>query len=156
MKAHPTIDPQIGNPTVTALNKLIETNKDAEKGYSTAARTLRNKHPELAQRMEAHAQQRATFANALADAVLALDARPEKEGNFSAGIYRGWIRLRNVLRTGKTQAILREVERGERLALHNYDDALTEGIFDDATEQIVRSQRDKIAQAHDSIRNHLN
>ncbi len=155
MKAHPTIDPDVKDHTITALNKLIETSKDAEKGYLVAARALRHRHADLAEQMRDYAQQRADFAAELAEAVQTRDARPEKEGHFSAGIHRGWVALRNVLQTGKSQAILREVERGERLALHNYDDALQEAQFENNTQRMVLNQRAQIEDALTHVRDHL-
>jgi len=107
---------------VSTLNGLIETCRDGQEGFRTAAEGVRN--AELREQFERYSQQRAGFAGELQDEVRRLGGEPESTGSLVASLHRGWMGLRAALEGGDERAILGECERGESAALETYRGAL--------------------------------
>ena len=106
------------NDTITALNYLIGTCIDGEKGYREAVEEATS--PELKSRLARLGQQRASFRGALEQEVLRLGGDPKETGSVGAALHRTWLNVRDAV-TGKgDDAILKESERGEKAALDNY------------------------------------
>src|SRR5258707_15182387 len=83
---------------VNALNDLIETCKDAEQGFRTAAeRAGKDWDPEFRTLLNGLAQQRARFAAELQNEVLRRGGDPAKSGHVSAGVQRGGLNLNPLL-----------------------------------------------------------
>lgn len=103
---------------VPALNTLIETCKDSERGFQAAASALRN--PDVKKLFQTYAQQRARFVVELQDEVRQLGGDPEDHGTLTGVLHRGLLSLKAVV-TGRDEAtILAECERGEVAARQAY------------------------------------
>ena len=113
-------------PVVSVLNDLIETCKDGANGFRAAAAAVQ------------HADARALFTSRvpvieraseeLQAEVRRLGGDPETTGSVAARLHRGWIGLKSAV-TGKDDAaIVTECERGEQLAVRNYEEALEEEL----------------------------
>src|SRR6516162_5770950 len=100
-----------GNDVVTVLNGLIETCKDGEEGYRTAARCVNNS--DLKVLFTSYAEQRAHFAVELQAEVRRLGADPEKTGTLVGALHRGWTNLKSIVVGADEAAIVAECERGE-------------------------------------------
>ena len=111
---------------VSVLNDLIETCKDGANGFRTAAAAVQ------------HADAKALFtsrvptiegaAAELQAQVRRLGGDAETTGSVAAAVHRGWIGLKSAV-TGKDDAaIVTECERGEQLAVKNYEDALKKDL----------------------------
>ena len=111
---------------VSVLNDLIETCKDGANGFRTAAAAVQ------------HADAKALFtsrvptiegaAAELQAQVRRLGGDAETTGSVAAAVHRGWIGLKSAV-TGKDDAaIITECERGEQLAVKNYEDALKKDL----------------------------
>ncbi|HTV01956.1 MAG TPA: PA2169 family four-helix-bundle protein [Luteitalea sp.] len=134
---------------ISTLNNLIETCKDGENGFKTAAEGLTD--PAYKAKFIEYAQQRATFARELQAQVRTLGGDPEKSGSVAASLHRGWIDIKSVV-TGKSDhAILAEAERGEDVAKAAYEKAVKESLPADAA-ALVQRQASAVKQAHDHVR----
>jgi uncharacterized protein (TIGR02284 family) len=137
---------------IAALNDLIETCKDAEQGFRTAAENVRkDADPELRTLLYALAQQRARFAAELQNEVLHRGGDPAKSGHVSAGFQRGWMNL-NLALTGNSDAsIIAEAESSELAAMKNYEAALKTNLPSDLY-SIVQEQYAEIKLAHNRLK----
>ncbi|MDQ3254562.1 MAG: PA2169 family four-helix-bundle protein [Acidobacteriota bacterium] len=134
---------------ISTLNNLIETCKDGQTGFQTAAEGVNNS--ELKTLFYNYSQQRAQFAGELQNEVLRLGGDPEKTGSIAASLHRGWINIKSAV-TGKDDAaVIAECERGEDSAVSNYKDALKEKVPADIR-SVIDQQYAKVQEAHDRIR----
>ena len=93
------------------LNDLIQTCKDGELGFQSAAEGLKN--PEIKAKFQEYSRQRAEMARELQAEVRRLGGDPEKYGSVSGSLHRGWLDVKQSI-TGKDDAgITAEAERGE-------------------------------------------
>lgn len=134
---------------VSTLNNLIETCKDGENGFRTAADGIKN--GELKTLFLTYAQQRAQFAAELQGEVRRLGGDPEDSGSVAASLHRGWINIKSVVTGEDEGAIISECERGEDSAVKNYQEALKEDLPGDVT-TIIERQYTAVKEAHDRIR----
>ncbi len=134
---------------ISTLNNLIETCKDGQTGFQTAAEGVNNS--ELKTFFYNYSQQRAQFAGELQNEVRRLGGDPEKTGSVAASLHRGWINIKSAV-TGKDDAaVIAECERGEDSAVSNYKDALENKVPADVR-SVIERQYAKIQEAHDRIR----
>ena len=134
---------------ISTLNDLIETCRDGEKGFRTAAENV--KGAELKTLFSRFSQQRAQCAAELQNEVRRLGGDPEKSGSAVGAIHRGWMDIKSAV-TGKAdRAIITECERGEDSSVKNYEEALKKNLPADVY-VLVNRQYNEIKQAHDRIR----
>jgi uncharacterized protein (TIGR02284 family) len=134
---------------ISVLNDLIETCKDGEQGFRTAAEGVEDS--ELRTLFNMYAQQRARFASELNNEVLRRGGEPAKSGHVSAAFHRGWIDIKQAV-TGKSEAaVIDECERGEDAAVENYQDALKKNLPSDLL-GVIQEQYAEVKDAHDRIR----
>ena len=118
----------------STLNHLIETCRDAERGLRVAADQV--KSDELKRLFLGLAEQRHAFANDLLPHAQRLGGASVSDGTAAAAIHRAWIQVKARLASDPDQAVLEEAARGERYALHAYDDAMTEMIPPDVRDLV--------------------
>ena len=137
---------------ISVLNDLIETCKDAEQGFRTAAEGVgKEGDAELRTLLNAHAQQRARFAADLQNEVLHLGGDPSKSGHVSGSFHRGWMNLKAAISANSEASIIEECENGERTAMKNYEDALKKMLPLDLKETI-ENQYAEIKLAHSRLK----
>jgi uncharacterized protein (TIGR02284 family) len=138
------------NEKVTStLNGLIETLKDGEQGFKTAAEGLQDS--QVRSLFLQYSRQRSDMARELQAEVRRLGGDPEKAGSIAGAAHRGWLNIKSVV-TGKDDAsIIAEAERGEDSAKKMYDEALREAL-PSQTLALVREQSMKVHDAHDRVR----
>lgn len=134
---------------ISTLNNLIETCKDGENGFRTAADGVKN--GELKTLFNTYSQQRAQFAAELQGEVRRLGGDPEQTGSISATLHRGWINIKSTVTGEDEGAVISECERGEDSAVKNYTEALNENLPANL-KTIVEQQFTKVKEAHDRIR----
>jgi len=134
------------------LNDLIETCKDGEQGFRTAAEEVGEEgDAELRTLFNLYAQQRARFGAELQDEVRRLGGDGAKAGHVSAAFHRGWMTVKSAV-TGRTEAaIIAECERGEDAAMRNYESALKKNLPSDLLD-LVEAQYSEIRLAHNRVR----
>ena len=132
------------------LNDLIETSKDGEKGFLTAAGEV--KSAELKQIFLERAEDCARGAAQLQKIVARDGGDPETGGSVAGALHRGWVNLKSTM-TGKDDvAILEECERGEDVAKAVYSKALEDSSLDAEVRSTVQRQYDGVLRNHDQIR----
>lgn len=134
---------------ISVLNNLIETCRDGQEGFRTAAEGVKNS--ELKTLFGIYSQQRAQFVGELQNEVRRLGGDPEKSGSVAASLHRGWINIKSAVTGEDEGSIISECERGEDSAVNNYEDALKEKLPADI-EEVVRRQFTEVKAAHDRIR----
>jgi len=133
----------------STLNDLIETCKDGEEGFRTAATKL--KDSSIRTQFDQYANERARFASELQSQVAQIGGEPATSGSTSAALHRGWIGLKSALTGESDHAILAEAERGEDVAVKNYRDALSKDLPSDIRSTIETQYR-SVQQAHNTVR----
>lgn len=133
---------------ISTLNNLIETCKDGQEGFRTAAEGVKN--GELKTLFGTYSQQRAQFAGELQNEVGRLGGDPEKTGSVAATLHRGWINIKSAVTGEDEGAVISECERGEDSAVKNYKEAIAAGLPNDVSE-IVARQYGQVQAAHDRI-----
>ena len=132
----------------SALNDLVETSRDGEKGFRAAAEDTKN--TELQKVFLRRAQDCALSAADLQKLVAQHGGSPEKEGVAGAA-HRGWLNLKAAVSGRPDLAILEECERGEDVAKARYRKALEEPLPEDIR-MVVQRQYDGVIRNHDQIR----
>lgn len=131
------------------LNNLVETSKDGEKGFNTAADDTKN--PELKTTFRRRAQDCARSAADLQQLVARLGVKPEEGGSVAGAVHRGWVNLRSAVSSRDDLAILEECERGEDVAKAHYSKAL-EATLPQDIRSVVERQYDGVMRNHAQIR----
>ena len=132
------------------LNDLIETSKDGEKGFLTAAGEV--KDSELKQIFLERAEDCARGAAQLQKIVARDGGEPETGGSVAGALHRGWVNLKSKVTDRDDVAILEECERGEDVAKAVYRKALEDGSLDPDVRSTVQRQYDGVLRNHDQIR----
>ena len=131
------------------LNELIETSKDGEKGFLTAAADARD--AELKSLFTQCAQRCREGAAELQSQVRAQGGTPKESGSATAALHRGWISLKEAVSSREDKAILEECERGEDYAKAQYKKALEKDLAPNVR-TIVERQYQGVISNHDRVR----
>lgn len=135
---------------VSVLNELIETCRDGENGFRTAAEDLKDAN--VQRLFQSYSQQRAEFVAELQREVRRLGGDPDQKGHVAGAAHRGWINLKAALTGKDTHAVVAEAERGEDVAKEAYKKALDSGELPAETRQLVERQFMQVKEAHDHVR----
>nr|WP_314574633.1 PA2169 family four-helix-bundle protein [uncultured Pseudomonas sp.] len=150
----------INKDAVSVLNDLIETSKDGEKGFHTAAEDIKN--PEIKAYFLSRSSECKTAVAELQTEVRKLGGDPEDSSSASGAVHRLWVELKAAV-TGKSdEAVLNEVERGEDHALKAYKDAHQKAVEKGLPANVVtliqsqltgvQANHDKVKALRDSVR----
>jgi uncharacterized protein (TIGR02284 family) len=129
------------------LNDLIQTCRDGESGFQTAAG--RANDPALRKFFADRSVQRAQFASELESEVRQLGGTPAKTGSVSAGFRRAWIKLKSVV-TGDG-AVVAECKRSEESAIEDYQRVLRNNLPPSVL-PVVKHQFTEIKRSLDRMR----
>jgi uncharacterized protein (TIGR02284 family) len=138
-----------GDETGSTLNQLIQTCKDGEAGFESAAGAVED--PNLKRLFESYSQQRAEFAAELQLEVRRLAEDPVDSGHATAALHRSWMEIKAGVSGRNEGEIIEECERGEDVAVRAYEKALGSDLPGDIR-IIVERQFLQIKAAHDQIR----
>lgn len=142
----PTVDlKDVGNE----LNNLLETLRDGEEGFKTAAGAVDD--AEIKRLFLSLSSQRAEFATELEAELVRLGHKPAEHGHAAGALHRGWINLRAAVAGKDEGPIVSEAERGEDHAVEKYREALQRGLPAEV-QTIVERQYIQIQEAHDHVR----
>lgn len=131
--------------TIAELNGLIETCKDGELGYRTAAADVRN--TELETVFTAYSKQRGQFAQKLQAEVERLGGKAGECGLAGGTLLRGWMELKSTLTSGSGAAIIATCETGEEVAVAAFSWVVNLDISGQ-TRSLVERQCKTIKEAH--------
>jgi len=133
---------------ISVLNHLIETCRDGEQGFRTAAEHVKDE--QVKSLFLSYAQQRAGMIRELESEVRAHGGTPETAGSVAATAHRGWMNIKSAVAAGDG-SIIAEAERGEDYAKAAYEKALNAGL-PPTTLAVVRQQAEAVREAHDRVR----
>jgi uncharacterized protein (TIGR02284 family) len=142
-------DKSDNSEVIATLNGLIETCKDGEKGFRTAAEGISN--GDLATLFLNYSEQRASFAAELQSEVRRLGGDPETDGSAIGAVHRGWIDIKSAVAGKDEAAVIAEAERGEDHAVREYRQALERNL-PTGVQTIVENQYIHVRDAHDHVR----
>jgi uncharacterized protein (TIGR02284 family) len=114
---------------VDSLRDLLAICRDGEEGYAHAACDV-DDHV-LREAFTRRSIERARFAVALIDAIRDAGGEPGKRGTTVGALHRRWLDARAKWKHADTRTILGECERGERVALELYEEALARDLPND-------------------------
>lgn len=133
---------------VSTLNDLIETCRDGQEGFKTAAEGVKDN--QIKSLFLNYAQERAKICQDLTREVEKFGGKPEEHGHVSAALHRGWLNIKQAV-TGKDEkAVVDEAEHGEDVTLEHFQNALQENLPQDVRSLIEREYT-LVKQAHDRI-----
>ena len=105
------------------LNDLIETLKDGQEGFRTAAEDVQSS--DLKSLFSQYSLQRGQFVEELQSVARTLgENQPESQSSVAGALHRGWIDLKSAVLSKDEHAILAECERGEDSAVAEFQKAL--------------------------------
>ena len=133
----------------SVMNDLIETCRDGEKGFASAAD--RAKRADLKQLFTTLSTQRAGFTHELEVRVEGLGEKPADLGHVAGAVHRGWMAVKATVSSDDDGAILDECERGEDFAKKAYADALGKEMPNDLRSIVARQAAD-VGEAHERVR----
>jgi uncharacterized protein (TIGR02284 family) len=136
--------------TISLLNSLIETVKDGEQGFKTAAEGLTS--PDVKAKFLQYSRERGQMAGELQAEVRRLGGDPEHSGSMSGAVHRGWLDIKSAITGRDDHAIAAEAERGEDVAKNAFENALKE-VPAGTTQVLVQRLAARVRQAHDDVRN---
>jgi uncharacterized protein (TIGR02284 family) len=133
----------------SVLNSLIETCKDGQHGFATAAEDV--KDASLKSLFEELSMERRRFVDELQHLVRSVGEEVEQSGSVAGAVHRAWIDMKSAISSGSKHAILAECERGEDSAVAEYREAL-EHDLPAQIRTVVQQQYVSVQQAHDRVR----
>ena len=134
---------------VVALNKLVGVNHDTRDMYQTAAEAVDN--PDYQSLFREFASQRAEFMNELSALVASYGGEPDTDGSLTAALQRTWIDLKAAITSDEETAVIAEYERGDRVALEAYQEAMASDV-PEAARSLIRHQFSYVRIAYERMR----
>jgi len=132
------------------LNHLIQTCKDGQEGFLTAAENVGD--ADTKRLFSQNSLQRSKYAGELQTLLHGLgDSDPENASSAAGTVHRGWINLKSAILNQDVHAILVECERGESHAVAAYEKVLALALPGDVRE-IVAQQYAAILASHQQVR----
>jgi uncharacterized protein (TIGR02284 family) len=131
------------------LNHLIETCKDAERGFRHVASHATD--PAVKSLFLDIASQRARFASDLMPFAQRLGGANAHEGTATGALHRSWIDLRSAIFRNEPTAIVYEAERGESFSRGVYKDAL-DGLLPPSARELVENQYAELQKTADRLK----
>jgi uncharacterized protein (TIGR02284 family) len=140
----------VDRDVVEVLHRLIETCRDAERGFKAAAEAVGD--PALERLFLTYAEQRRQFAQELKDEVHRLGGDPPRGGSVLGALHRAVINVRAAVSPQDARAVLLEAQRGEEAAVGAYEDALARASFPADVRAVVERQARLVREACDRLR----
>ena len=135
----------------SAAKELVETLRDGERGFASAAEKLRDSHPEWAAALQKLSEQRAGFRQEIVDLGHAYEEDVDESGTVAAALHRGWISLKDALTGDAAGPVLGAAVTGEDHAVSEYQSALEKDLSD-GFRQVVARQHEAVVAARDEVK----
>src|SRR5436190_22473859 len=104
------------NKVLGILNDLIETCKDGQEGYRSAAESINNS--EFRRLFNIFSQQRTQFVTELQAEVHRLGGEPVNGGSVRGKLRRGWMDVKSVVAGTEESSIIADWQRGEQRGIN--------------------------------------
>lgn len=132
--------------------ELVETLKDGERGFASAAEKLRDSdHPEWATTLQRLSEQRAGFCREIVDLGHEYGDDVDESGTVTAALHRGWISLKDALTGDDAGSVLGAAVTGENHAVSEYEKALQHDLSSGFRE-VVSRQHAAVVAARDEVK----
>ena len=132
---------------------LVETLKDGQNGFASAAEKLRDSDsPDTAATLERLSEQRAGFAHDIVSMGHAYGDDVDESGSVAATVHRGWIALKDALTGDDASGVLGAAVTGEDHAVSEYEKALAEDDLSEGFRAVVQQQHAAIVAARDEVK----
>jgi uncharacterized protein (TIGR02284 family) len=132
--------------------ELVETLKDGENGFASAAEKLRDgDRPEWATTLQRLSQQRADFHREIVALGHDYGEDVDESGTLAAKVHRGWISLKDALTGDDPDAVLKAALTGEDHAVNEYEKALQQDLSP-GFRAVVSQQHAAVVAARDEIK----
>lgn len=135
---------------IATLNDLIETCRDGENGFRTAAESLKNGHARGM--FDRYSRQRGEMARELEQQVGRLGGTAATSGSTSGALHRGWMNIKSAVAGNDDAAIIAEAERGEDAAKSAFEKALASRSLPAGAHELVAQQAAIVRTTHDEVR----
>ena len=135
-----------------AAKELVETLRDGENGFATAAEKLRDSdHPQWAATLERLSEQRAGFRKEIVAMGHDYGDDVNESGTAAAALHRGWIALKDALTGDDAGSVLGAAVTGENHAVSEYESALKQDLSEGFREVVTR-QHAAVVAARDEVK----
>ncbi len=124
------------------LNDILEKTYDAEKGFKKAAENVKN--PALKSYFKQKADERYNFGHELKSEIKSFGEDVDKGGSITGTIHRAWMDTKALFSTEDEESMLEEAIRGEKSAISEYDDVISDTALPESTKSILTSQKTRI------------
>lgn len=132
--------------------ELVETLKDGEKGFASAAEKLRDSdHPAWATTLQRLSDQRAGFSREIIELGHDYGDDVDESGTVTAAVHRGWISLKDALTGDDANGVLGAAVTGENHSVSEYEKAL-EGDLSAGFRDVVSRQHAAVVAARDEVK----
>lgn len=132
------------------LQYLLGTLRDGEKGFADAAEHATE--ASLKTLFSERSTQRAQLANEVEAHITRLGDKPREGGSVGAALHRTWLNVRDAVTGRGDYQVVAECERGEDVAVENYQDVLKEADLPADIRSFVEAQFAQVKASHDQIR----
>lgn len=127
---------------VRELNHLLTRNYDAEKGYTILKDESKN--PLLRAYFQEKIAHRYHYRHQIKELIRSLDGEIDQGGSIEGGIHRTWLDIKAYATGNDEEALLEEVERGEKVYLGAYDRFLELPYIPDHVRNTIGRQRQSV------------
>ena len=135
-----------------AAKELVETLRDGERGYATAAEKVRDSaRSEWAATLQRFSEQRRHFRAEIVEMGHEYDEDVDESGTVTAALHRGWIALKDALSGDDPEGVLAAAVTGEDYAVSEYEKAL-EGDLSAGFREVVVRQHAAVVAARDELK----
>jgi uncharacterized protein (TIGR02284 family) len=134
---------------ISTLNHLIAIAKDGVNGMSSAAEQANN--PTLKSKLSSLSQERSRVANELQSVVQRLGGSPDDSGTTLGAMHRAYMSVKDKVTGTSDQALLDECERGEDVAVREFQQALSKDLPADI-KQTVQNLFTQVKSSHDQVK----
>ena len=124
------------------LNDLLEKTYDAEKGFKKAAENVEN--PSLKSYFSDKAQERYNFGHELKSELVSFNQEIDKGGSATGTLHRAWMDVKSLFSSEDEESMLEEAIRGEKAAINEYKEVISDTSLPLSTKSILESQKTKI------------
>ncbi|MGO4601946.1 PA2169 family four-helix-bundle protein [Terrabacter sp. 2YAF2] len=132
--------------------ELVETLKDGERGFASAAEKLRDSdRAEWATTLQRLAEQRAGFRNEIVAMGHEYGDDVDESGSAAAALHRGWISLKDALTGDDASSVLGAAVTGEDHAVSEYEKA-EKADLSAGFRAVVARQHAAIVAARDEVK----
>ena len=132
--------------------ELVETLKDGERGFASAAEKLRDgDRPEWATALQRLSEQRAGFRREIVEMGHEYGDDVDESGSVAATLHRGWISLKDAVTGDDAGSVLGAAVTGEDHAVSEYEKA-EKADLSAGFREVVARQHAAIVTARDEVK----